>query len=104
MCQCLPKIAIWHLSKGKVAKLCPTLCNPMELQVPCQVPLFMEFSRPKYWNGWLFPSPRNLPNPGIKPRSPELQADSLPFEAPGKPKKSGVVHLHLLQGSFPSRN
>ena len=44
----------------------------------------MEFSRPEYWNGLPFPSPRDLPNPGIKPRSPALQADSLPAEPPGK--------------------
>ena len=35
----------------------------------------MEFSRPEYWSGWLFPSPRELPNPGIEPRSPTLHAD-----------------------------
>ena len=43
------------------------------------------FSRPEYWSGELFPSPRNLPNPRIKPRSPSLQADSLPSEPPRKP-------------------
>ena len=37
----------------------------------------MEFSKPKYWSGWPFLSPGDLPNPGIKPRSPALQADSL---------------------------
>ena len=36
----------------------------------------MEFSRPEYWNGLLFPSPGVLPNPGIEPRSPALQTDS----------------------------
>ena len=45
----------------------------------------MEFSRPEYWSGWHFLSPRDLPNPGIKPRSPTLQADSLPAEPQGKP-------------------
>ena len=50
-----------------------------------QVPLFMEIPRQKYWSGLPFPSPGNVPNPGIKPRSPELQADSLPPEPPGKP-------------------
>ena len=40
----------------------------------------MEFSRPEYWSGWPFPSPGDLPNPGIKPRSPALQEDSLPAE------------------------
>ena len=40
----------------------------------------MEFSRPEYWSGWPFPSPEDLPNPGIKPRSPALQAESLSAE------------------------
>ena len=40
----------------------------------------MDFSRPEYWSGSLFPSPGDLPNPGIKPRSPALQMDSLPAE------------------------
>jgi len=44
----------------------------------------MEFSRPEYWSGQLFPSPGDLPNPGIKPRSPTLQEDSLPAEPQGK--------------------
>ena len=46
----------------------------------------MEFSRPEYWSGYPFPSPGNLPNSGIKPRSSTLQVDSLPSEPPGKPK------------------
>ena len=50
----------------------------------------MEFSRQDYWSGLPFPSPGELPNPGIKPGSPELQADSLPSKPPGKPcKKDG---------------
>ena len=44
----------------------------------------MEFSRQEYWSGLPFPSPEDLPNPGIKPRSPALQADSLPPEPTGK--------------------
>ena len=45
----------------------------------------MEFSRPEYWSGQPFPSPADLPNPGIKPRSPALKASSLPAELQGKP-------------------
>ena len=60
----------------------------------------MEFSRPEYWSGWPFPSPGNLPNPGIESRSPTLQADSLPAEPPGKPKNSGVGSLSLQQQIF----
>ena len=46
----------------------------------------MEFSMPEYWSGEPFPSPGDLPNPGIEPTSPTLWADSLPAEPPGKPK------------------
>ena len=49
------------------------------------------------------PPPGNLPNPGIKPRSPTLQVDSLPSEPPGKPKNTGVGSLSLLQGVFPTQ-
>ena len=47
----------------------------------------MKFSRQEYWSGLPFPSPGDLPNPGIEPRSPVLQADSLPIELQGKPIK-----------------
>ena len=47
-----------------------------------QNPWSMEFSRQEYWSGLPFPSAKDLPNPGIKPRSPALQADSLPSEPP----------------------
>ena len=45
----------------------------------------MGFSRQEYWNGLPFPSPGELPNPGIEPRSSALQADILTSEPPGKP-------------------
>ena len=45
----------------------------------------MGFSRQEYWSGLPFPSPGDLPNPGIEPRSPALQTDALPSEPPGKP-------------------
>ena len=44
----------------------------------------MEFSRQEYWNGLTFTSPGDLPDLGMKPRSPKLQADALPSEPPGK--------------------
>ena len=43
----------------------------------------MGFSRQEYWSGLPFPSPGDLPNPGIEPGSPTLQADALPSEPPG---------------------
>ena len=49
-----------------------------------QTPLSIGFSRQEYWSGLPFPSPRNLSGPGIKPRSPTLQADALTSEPPRK--------------------
>ena len=64
----------------------------------------MEFSRPEYWSGSPFPSPGYLPNPAIEPRSPALQAYSLPAEPQGKPKNSGVGSQSPLQRIFWPRN
>ena len=64
----------------------------------------MEFSRQEYWSGLPFTSPGNLPNPGIKPRSPALQADSLLSELPGKPNGCIVmVDGFLSQQNFFSK-
>ena len=60
------------------------LCDPWT--VAHQAPPSMGFSRQEYWSGLPFPSPGNLPNPGIKPRSPTLQADTLNSAPPEKPK------------------
>ena len=61
-----------------------------------QAPLSMELTRQEYWNGLPFPSPGDLPDPGIKSRSPVLQADSLPSEPPGKPTETHPKFaLHL---------
>ena len=73
----------WSLEKVKVIQLCPTLCDPVDYSLPA--PLSLEFSRQEYWSWLPFPSPGNLPGPGIEPRSPALQVDSLPFESLGKP-------------------
>ena len=64
-----------------MVKTCPTLATPWT--VACQVPLSVGFPRQEYWSGLPFPSPGDLPDPGIEPGSPALQADSLPFEPPG---------------------
>ena len=50
-----------------------------------QAPLSLEFSRQEGWSGLPFPSPGDLPDPGIEPGSPALQADSVPTEPPGRP-------------------
>ena len=57
----------------------------------------METSRPEYWSGQPFPYPADLPNPGIEPRSPALQADSLPAKPQGKPLyKNGNAETEFL--------
>ena len=59
-----------------------------------QAPLSMESSRQEFWSGLPFPSLGNLPDPGIEPGSPALQADTLPSEPPGKPtNKMGIPKL-----------
>ena len=70
-------------------KVCTQLLSHVQLfvtpwTVAHQAPLFMEFSSQEYWSRLPFPSPGDLPNPGIEATSPTLQADSLPFEPPGK--------------------
>ena len=69
-----------------VTQLCPTLCEPVT--VALQAPLAKGFSRQEYWSGLLCPPPGDLPGPGIEPRSPALQADSLLSEPLGKPIKT----------------
>ena len=63
--------------KVLVTQSCLTLCDPMDCVVH-QAPLSMELSWQEYWSGLPFPSPGDFPNPGLEPRSPALQADSLP--------------------------
>ena len=65
-----------------VTKSCPTLVTPWT--VACRAPLSMGFSQQEYWHGVLFPSPGNLPDPGIKPWSPALKADCLQSKLQGK--------------------
>ena len=78
-----------------IPRLPMKLLSPVQLfaipwTVAYQAPPSMEFSRKEYWNGLPFSSPGDLPNPGIKPRSPALQADALLSELPGKPQ----CHCH----------
>ena len=68
----------------------------------------MKFSRKEYWSGLSFPSPGDLPDPGIEPRSPALQADSLPSEPPEKeyldfqpsPRPTLQSHFTALRGTL----
>ena len=87
--------------KVKAAQLHQTFVTPWA--VAHQAPLFMEFSRKNTGRGLPFPSPGDIPDPEIKPRSLSLYADSLLSEPAGKPKNIGVGSLSLLQGNFPTQ-
>ena len=76
LCYCKVKV-----KESEVAQLYPTICDPMDCS---QAPPSMGFSRQGCWSGLAFPSPGDLPDPGIEPGSPALQADALPSEPPGK--------------------
>ena len=80
-----------------VSHLCLTLCDPRG----CNLPGFssLEFPRQEYWSGLPFPSPGDLPDPGIKPGSPVLQADSLLSEPPGN---QVCVYIYPLFSKFAS--
>ena len=82
--------------KVKVAQSCLTLCDPMDYTVPG---IFQ--ARILKWVAT--PSPVDLPNLGMEPRSPAFQSDSLPAEPPGKPKNTGVGSLSLHQWIFLSQ-
>ena len=75
-----------------VAQSCAALCDPVDCSL--QAPLSMEFSRQEYWSELPFPSPGDLPNPGIEPQSLTLQADSLPSEPPGKSQRCCELYLN----------
>ena len=77
--------------KSEVAQSCPTLCDPVDCSPPGSSS--MGFSREEYWSGSPFPSPGDLPDPGIEPRSPALQADALTSEPPGKPQEEDMKPL-----------
>ena len=63
--------------------------------VTYQAPPSMGFSRQEYWSGLPFPSPGDLPDPGIKPRSPAWHADALPSEPPGKLHMKWIINKDL---------
>ena len=80
--------------KVLVTQLCLLSVTPRT--ITHQTPLSMGFSRQEYWSGLSFPLPGGILDPGMKPGSPALQADSLPSEPPGKPlqhhKAKGCDH------------
>ena len=86
-------LEFYGVGGGLVAKSCPTL--RILWTVVCQAPLSMGFSRQEYWSGLPFLSPGDLPNPGVKPGSPALQADSLATEL--QEKLRGSISLAKLR-------
>ena len=93
----------WVIQKQKPSQSLAHIRNHLrivKITLSCPTVQFMRFSGPEYWSGQLLPSPVDLPNPEIEPRSPALQEDSLPAEPPGKPKNTGVGSLSLLQWIF----
>ena len=70
-----------------IAQSWPTLCNPVAYETPLSTGL----PRQESWSGLPFPSPGDLPNPGLKRSSLALQADSLPSELPRKPGDSKYI-------------
>ena len=86
------------LSRFSHVGLCVTLWG-----AACQAPLSMGFSRQEYWNGLPCPPPGGLPNPGMEPGSPALQADALTSEPPGKPLAQHTTNNNQRVKSFPSQ-
>ena len=82
--------------KLKVTQLCQTLCNAMHYSI-------RGIPQARILEWVAFPSPGDLSNPGIKPRSPSLQADSLPAEPQGKPRNTRVGSLSILYQIFPTQ-
>ena len=77
-----------------VAQLCPTLCDPMDIS---QAPLSMEFSKQEYWSGFPFPTPGDLPKPGIKPTSLASPALAGRFFITSATKIPRSYSLHFLK-------
>ena len=99
--------ALWHSQKNKIKislyiyihtyiHIYIGICIERSRSVVSNsAPSSMGFSRQEYWSGLPFPSPVDHPNPGIKPGSPTLQADSLPSEPPGNPSVCVCVMYNI---------
>ena len=86
--------ALWYWSESEVKSLSCVRLFATPWTLAYQAPPSMGFSRQECWSGLPFPSPGDLPDPGIKPRSPTLQADSLPSEPRGKLQR---IHLPMQE-------
>ena len=89
-------------SESDITQSCPTLCNPMD--VAYQAPPSLEFSRQEYWSGLPFPSPGDLPNPGIEPGLLHCRQMlyHLSHEESLRTLEEGLNHLHYLHHSLVS--
>ena len=86
-------VCVWSESVSP-CQSCPTLCDPMDCGPPGTS--VHRIPRQEYWSRLPFPSPGNLPEPGIEPRSPALQVDSLPSEPPGTSYTHTHTHTHII--------
>ena len=97
---CIPDIKLTQCHKSTIKEKSENVTGSVMSDfvtprtVACQAPLSTEFPRQVYCSGLLFPSPRNLPDPGIEPSSPTLQANSLPSEPPEKPYTNNFFKLY----------
>ena len=97
-CACYMQLCKYFMGQGlpkrlegeKVKSLSRVRLFATPWTIAYQAPPSMGFSRQECWNGLPFPSPGDLPDPGIEPRSPALQADALPSEPPGRPHGSVI--------------
>ena len=80
-----PAAVIWEVKRSEVKTFSRVRLFVTAWTGAYQAPPSMGFSRQECWSGFPFPSPGDLPDPGIEPGSPTLQADALPSETPGKP-------------------
>ena len=97
------RVSLWPILTGVCGVVWKLLSHVLLCATPwtvaCQAPLSVGFPRQEYWSGLPFSSPGDFPYPGIEPRSPVLQAGSLPSEPPGKPILTGK----MTNSAFPFR-
>ena len=88
-----PFLCIGKGKESEIAQSCLTLCDPIDRNLPGSSVhgIFQQ----EYWSVLPFPSPGELPNPGIKPRSPAFRADALPSDPPGKMQSLGLLQSFL---------
>ena len=108
-CQCLLRLCSYITINtlcgfARFCQCCAVLSHVQSfvtaLTGDCQAPLSMGSFQARILKWVAIPSPGDLPNPEIEPRSPKLQTDSLPSEPPGQPLNTGMGSLSLLQGIF----